>query len=277
MKKLSFALGAIMALSSFTAAAEDTPMITFKTNIYDTYGASNSFHIVMGATEDTYFDIDYGFGTEEVAVGQAVFDEETQAIKGTSFSMSVAADGIVKIYGDPKLLDYFDAEGCYIDWIDFGDCTNLDILDLQHNELKRLDLSKYTNLSAIYLSDNPFTQATPLVIGNNHPNLMILEVDIVDWISPDFDICYYPNLRSFDGYANKTLTHLDPTKCPYLLSLSVDSAPIKSLDVSKNPLLQVLNVSDSGISSLDFSNNPILQKLYVEHGSRLIKPRAKFT
>lgn len=63
----------------------------------------------------------------------------------------------MKIYGDASLVDYFDGEGAYIEWIDFGDCTNLEIIDLQHNALKRLDLSKYTKL-------RPFTSpATPLL------------------------------------------------------------------------------------------------------------------
>lgn len=264
-------------LPAVAQTAGETPMITFKTNIYDTYGGSNSFHIVVGATEDTYFDIDCGFGPEEVEVGQAAFDPDTQAVTGTTISLSVNSDGIVKIYGDPALLDYFDAEGCYIDWIDLGDCTNLDILDLQHNELKRLDLSRYTKLSAIYLTDNPYTQETPLIIGDNHPNLAILEVDITDWISPDFDISHYPNLISFDGYACKTLTRIDPSKCPNLMRLSVDSTPVSSVDVSKNPLLQVLNVEDSGVTELDLSNNQRLTQLYITHMSPVLNPKSKFS
>ena len=279
MKKqiLTLALGAVLGVASASAQSYEAPMITFKTNIYDTYGTANSFHIVLGTTEPTYLDIDCGYGAAEYEVNPATFDSEAGAVTGTTISLQASADGIVKIYGDPALLDYFDAEGCYIDWIDFGDCTNLDILDMQHNELKQLDLSKYTKLSAIYLTDNPFTEATPLIIGNDHPNLMILEVDIVDYISPDFDISYYPELMSFDAYANKTLTHLDPTKCPKLVRLSVDSCPIKSLDVSKNPDLQVLNIEDSGISQIDLSHNTKLQQLYATHESGTLNTDAKLS
>lgn len=281
MKKLSFAIGLVLSTAAMAApiahAADEKPIITFRTNIYDQYGSSNSFHIVLGTSEETYFDIDYGYGTEEVAVGQAIFDEETQAIVGTTVSMSVGPDGIVKIYGDASLLDYFGAIGCYIDRIDLGDCKNLEILDLQHNELSGLDLSPYPNLRAVYLSDNPFSKETPLVVGDNHPELIILEVDITQWISPDFDICHYPKLMVFDGYACQSLTHIDPTKCSDLLRLSLDSTPVRTVDVSKNPRLQVLNVEDSGIGSLDLSNNPELTQLYITHTSPNLHPESKFT
>lgn len=276
MKKvLTLALGAMLAVMPAIAQDSEAPMITFKTNIYGYTGAANSFHIVVGTTEPTYFDVDCGYGPAEYEVTPATFDAETGAVKGTVITMQASSEGIVKIYGDASLLDYFDAEGCYIDWIEFGDCTNLDILDLQHNELKRLDLSKYTKLSAIYLTDNTFTAETPLVIGDNHPNLTILEVDIVDYISPDFDITTFPELISFDAYANKSLYHLDPTKCPKLVRLSVDGAPLKSLDVTKNPYLQVLNISDSGITEIDLSGNPILQQLYATHQSGTLNVDSK--
>lgn len=276
MKKLlTFALGAILSVSPVLAQDSESPMITFKTNIYGYTGAANSFHIVVGTTEPTYFDVDCGYGPAEYEVTPAVFDAESGAVKGTTITMQASSEGIVKIYGDPSLLDYFDAEGCYIDWIDFGDCVNLDILDLQHNELKRLDLSKYTKLSAIYLTDNPFTAETPLVIGDNHPGLSILEVDIVDYISPDFDIKTYPNLISFDAYANKTLYHLDPTMCPELVRLSVDGCPLKSLDVTKNAKLQILNIGDSGISEIDLSGNPLLQQFYATHESDVLNTDTK--
>ncbi|MDE6108862.1 MAG: hypothetical protein K2F72_01075, partial [Muribaculaceae bacterium] len=157
MKSVCVALGAL-ALCTGNVAAQDageTPAVTFRTNIYDTYGETNSFHIVLGATEPTYFDIDYGFGPEEVLVDVAYFDSETHAMKGTPVQCRVGAEGLVKIYGDASKLDYFDAEGCYIDWIDMDRCTNLEILDQQHNELKRLDLTPFSKLTAIYLTDNP--------------------------------------------------------------------------------------------------------------------------
>ncbi len=63
------------------ASEEETPIITFKTNIYELNGDANHFGITLGATENTFLDIDMGFGTEEHEVGVAVFNPETQAIE----------------------------------------------------------------------------------------------------------------------------------------------------------------------------------------------------
>lgn len=277
MKRLTLAIIAMVTAICSFAAEDEQPIITFKTNIYDTYGSSNSFTIRLGSKEKAWFDYDCGAGKNEVEVEPATFDTEASAIKATAISCNVNKDGIVKIYGDASLIDYFDGEGAYIDWIEFGDCVNLEIIDLQHNELKRLDLSKYDKLSAIYLTDNPFTPETPLVIGENHPDLAILEIDIIDYIDPSFDITTYPNLISFDAYHNMSLYHLDPTKCPNLQRISVDLCPLTSLDVSKNTQLRVLNIEDSGITSIDLTNNTKLTQLYASHSSGTVNTTYKIT
>lgn len=280
MKKLFATLCFIMfsAIGLMAQNADDEkPIITFKTNIYNNYGPSNSFHLVIGTTKETYIDVDCGHGKDEYLVKPATFNADSLVVEGTTVTCNVNADGIVKIYGDASLIDYFDAEGCYIESIDFGDCVNLDILDLQHNELKSLDLSKYRNLSAIYLTDNPFTPETPLVVGPDHPYLTILEVDIIGYLSPDFDITTYTELISFDAYATHTLTHLDPSNCKKLRRLCVDSCPIRELDVTGCPELTILNVEDSGIISLDLSGNPKLTQLYAKKDSGTLNTDRKFT
>lgn len=252
------------------AFAQDPVAIKFKTN-----GTQPSFSFIIGATEETYIDVDCGYGPVEYLVAPAVWDEETLSITGTTVGCQISESCEVTIYGDPSLINYFFSEGAYIESIDLGECYNLEILDLQHNVLKALDLSPYTKLAAIYLSDNPFTAETPLVVGNNHPELMILEVDIIDYISPDFDINTYPKLLSFDGYANKTLTHLDPTNCPNLMRLSVDMCPIETLDVTKNPELLILNISDSKITDIDLSKNTKLVQLFASHESGWVNKEHK--
>ncbi len=278
MKKITLAFLAMMTavLCSFAAETEE-PIITFKTAIYDLQGSSNSFTIRLGSTETTWIDFDCGATSGEMEIEPATFDTEASAIKATSITCNVDKEGIVKIYGDASLIDYFDGEGAYIEWIEFGDCTNLEIIDLQHNQLQRLDVSKYTKLSAIYLTDNPFTPETPLVVGTDHPNLLILEVDIIDYIDPNFDITTYPNLMSFDAYHNLSLTHLDPSQCPRLLRLAVDLCPIRTLDVSKNTELTVLNIEDSGITEIDLSNNAKLTQFYAGHTSGTLNTDCKFS
>ena len=112
MRKISLAAGLLLMAASATAqTADEQPIITFKTNIYETYGGANAFHLVLGTTEETYIDVDCGFGRDEYLVGPATFDSETQGMTGTIVTCNVNSDGIVKIYGDASLLDYFDAEG----------------------------------------------------------------------------------------------------------------------------------------------------------------------
>ncbi len=271
-KSLCVALGAL-ALCGGKAVAQDSaeePAVTFRTNIYDTYGDTNSFHIVLGATEPTYFDIDYGFGPEEVYVDVAYFDQDSQAMKGTAIQCRVSSEGIVRIYGDASKLDYFDAEGCYIDWIDMDRCTNLEIIDLQHNELKRLDLTPFTKAAAIYLSDNTFSPETPLIVGPNKPNLMILEIDITEYIDESFNLSDYPAMVSFDAYHCRGLRNIDPSGCPNLQVLSLELTDVAAVDVSQNTNLTSLNISDTRVTTVDLSRNANLLTFLAEHSSGTI-------
>ncbi len=269
MKKIFnvLALAIIMAVMPFAANAQTDmkPAITFKTNIYDTYGASNVFSLVLGSMDTCYVDVDCGFGASEYVLVPASYDEGAGSITGTYIECTVSKDGIVNIYGDPSEIDYLNASGCYIEWIEFGEGVELDILDLSHNELKRLDLSKQTKLRALYLSDNTFTAETPLVIGANKPDLYILEVSIIDHMDPNFNLSDYPNMMSFDGYHNVSLTQIDPTGCPYLQRLTLDVTNVSSVDVSKNPNLLILNVSETKVTSIDVSKNQYLRELYCTH------------
>lgn len=242
------------------------PIITFKTNIYDTYGASNTFYIYLGTTETDYYDVDCGYGTSEYEVGKAYYSEESSSMIGTSIACSVPdGDGIVKIYGDASKIDYFVARGCYIEWIDIEKCVNLDIIDVCYNELQSLDLTPFTKLEAIYVSGNSFSEESPLKIGAPKPLLTILEIDIVDHLDQSFNLSDYPSLVAFDAYHNLDLRNADPTGCPNLMTMSLDLTNVATLDVSKNPKLISLNVSDTKIRDIDLSNNPNLTTFIAEH------------
>jgi len=278
-----WAAAALLAVSAASGAPQvsaqtgETPVITFKTNIYDQFGAQNAFHLVIGTTQTDYYDVDCGFGPVEVEVTPAVFDSESQAIKGTTVSCQVNADGMVRIYGDPSKIDYFAAEGCYIDWIEMDECVNLSVLDLQHNELKHLDLTPFSSLEALYLTGNTFTAETPLKVGGNKPRLQILELDIIEYLDQSFNLSDYPALVLFNGYHNMDLRNVDPSGCPELLVLILEMAPVETLDVSHNPKLMRLNISDTRIRSIDISKNPGLQNFLAQHVSGTINTDIKLT
>lgn len=252
--------------------ADETPIITFKTNIYDLYGAANKFHLIIGSDIETdYLDIDAGYGPFEAEIKPWTVDTEVGGVAGgTAIPINVSPEGIVKIYGDPKLVNYFYAKGCYLDWIDLDACTGLTVLELPHNELKSLDLSNLPNLYMVDLTDNTFSAASPLVIGKNHPALTILDLSITGWIDPAFSLSDYPALASFSGYYCQTLYNVDPSGCPNLQRLSLDLTPVSTLDVSKNPKLAVLNIADTRVTSIDLSKNPNLSEFYASHVSGFV-------
>lgn len=256
-----------MCMASFAGYAQTTdeqPSIIIKTNLYDLFGPQNDFVIYMGMTSTDYIDIDGGYGKVEVEVTPATFDFETNSIKATQVACRVSDKGEVRIYGDASKIDYLDFEGTYIRTIDMAKVTNLEILNMDHNELESLDLSPFSKLQSISVNDNPFS-VSPLHIGGNKPELTILSMDIVGALSSDFNVSDYPNLVSFTAYANKGLKSLDPTGCPKLRQISIDSTDVGYLDLSKNPLLEILNISDTRVQSVDLSTCPKLREFYCQH------------
>lgn len=240
-----------------------SPIATLHTSIYSTAGADNAFHLEIGAKDACTVKVDCGSGAVSYEVSPAVFDQETMAIKGTAIPCTVSSAGIVRIYGDASLIDYFYAEGCSLREADISALTELEILDLGHNELTKLNLTPQTQLQALYLDDNPFSQEG-LIVGTPKDNLTILEMGRIEKMGP-FNLSDYPSLISFDAWGNNGLTSIDPTGCPLLRKISIDSCPINTLDVSQNPELQILNISDSGVDTLDLSHNPALTQLYASH------------
>ncbi len=271
-----FALSAVTAFTAFSGIAQDAA-ITMRTGIYDTAGPNNACTIVVGGTQGKYIEVDCGFGPVEYELKEFSVDSSTQAVKGTTISCQVSKEGIIKIYADDgAVIDFFDGEGCTLEWIEFANPEQIEVLNLNHNSLSALDLSDFSNLRIAYLTDNPYDKS-PLVIGKNHPELLMLEIDIVYNIDPEFNIDTYPQLRILDAFAVPGITKIDPTKCPHLTRLSLDCTNVSTLDLSNNPELAILNISETAITDIDLSKCPKLQQLYVTHGSDTYNPGVKLT
>lgn len=267
---LAMCLGATNMLFASATADDAEPIITMKTCIYEQAGANNQISLVIGAVEDMYLDVDCGFGKVEYELKAAPED----STMGTLIYCTVDKNATVRIYGDnPEAIIYINAEGCYLTSADFTKLPNLDILNLNHNQLTDIDLSKNTKIRALYVSDNPFTEETPLVIGEK-PLLQLLEIPMVGYLDPNFDMTKYPELRSFDAYYTRTLTKVDPTRCPNLVQLTLEMTDVASVDVTKNPHLRILNVSETRVTELDLSQNKELLELYCSHVSGFVNKGA---
>lgn len=283
LSSLLLALVAMILAPLAVHAQEGDPIISFHTNMYakaTSTGATPTVTISLGATKKgTPVNIDWGYGTEENDVDVAVpatDGEGNMAISGTVLTGQVSQDGWVRIYGDPTAIDYFDVHGSEVDQVTFSDRLALTILNLEHNTLTSLNVDKLRNLQFLYLQDNPFSAATPLMIGRL-PNLLVLEVTQIGHISPNFTLRNFPKLQSFDAYHTYGLTSCDPTQNPDLRRLSLDMTSVSSLNVSRNPELGVLNIADSRIGSIDLSNNTKIRELYASHNSGTVNTDVKLS
>ena len=273
----------LLSLPLNIMAEEELPplIIEFKTSVLELEEGEEgrTATILLGAnkSETDYLLIDCGNGIEEHEFKQATLDTSTQSwIGGTAITLNVTKEGIVKIYGDASNIAMIRFDGCYITDLKMVNMPNLYYINLDHNLLHSLDLSQFSSLRAISVTDNPFDEK-PLKIGGNKPYLQILEMGIMSNLDQSFNLSDYPELVSFDAYANKGLKTLDPSGCPKLQRLAVDGTNVKSLDLSKNPIVTILNISDSGIKEIDLSNLGYLQQLYLDHQSSTMNTDAKFT
>ena len=263
------------------AQTEEKPLIEFKTAVLEQEGeeVGRTVTIFLGGykQETDYIDFDCGNGLEEHELNPATIDASTGSWNGgTSITCNVTEEGIVRIWGDPENIAVINFDGCYITDLTMQEMPNLYYINLDHNLLHELDLSAYSGLGAISVSDNPFDRK-PLKIGANKPKLMVLEMGQLTNIDPEFNLSDYPELISFDGYASKGLYKMDPTKCTKLQRLSIDGTNVSSLNLSNNPNITILNISDTGIKEIDLSNLTYLQQFYADHQSSTMNTDCKLT
>ena len=266
---------------SVQAQEQGEPLIEFKTAVLQQEGqdVGRTVTIFLGGykQETDYIDFDCGNAVEEHELAPATIDASTGSWKGgTSITCNVTEEGLVRIWGDAATIAVIRFDGCYITDLKMQEMPNLYYLNLDHNLLHELDLSNFPSLAAISVSDNPFDR-NPLKIGGNTPKLMLLEIGQTENLDQSFNLSDYPEMVSFDAYANKGLRTLNTSGCPRLQRLSIDGTNVHSLDLSKNPTITILNISDTGIKEIDLSNLTYLQQFYADHQSSSMNTDAKLT
>ena len=267
----------LMLMSMLPAMAQESaeePMLTIWTNRYNVYGDNNNIQFSMTALQRvgrTTIEVDFGYGRQPFVIsseGALGEDEENEVITGgTLVNGSVSAEGVIRIYGNPANIDYFDCHGANIYALDISQLSNLAILECGHNELKTLDTEGLPYLEYLDVKDNVFSEG--LFLGH-HPYLKYLNINqlgdnALDDIDGNLAISKYPALNIFTAWDSHCLKTLDSKGCENLVQMSIDNSGVRSLDLSGNPNLMILNISDCGFQSIDLSKNPYLVELYVDN------------
>lgn len=259
--RLCAAALAVAAIPAVGFAQDDeTPIITFRTNIYEELGEANHFSIFLGSTQTTYIEVDAGFGLTEVEINPAYYNADVKEMVASAVPITVSEEGIVKIYGNASKIDYLSITECAMTELEWSALTNLEIAAVDHNNLKSIDFSNKPKLASIDVSYNQFTEATPVKIGV-HPDLQILYMPLCGYVDPNLDLKNYPKLTSFSAGYNGYLSEVDPTGCPNLVQLSITCTDVATLDLSKNPELQYLDISNTRMTTVDLSKLPKLRAL----------------
>lgn len=259
-------------------AFADEPILTFKTNRFATHGMNNLVQFSMmckASLQQSEIEVDFGYGKQPYTVtgdGTIIENDSTETFEGgTLIEGSVSAAGTVRIYGNARDFDYLDIHGSEVTEIDLSKLTELSILSLEHNELKKLNVSNHHHLEYLRINDNPFDEG--LTLG---PNLVYLKYLNIGQIGMNalptgtIDISCYPALRTFVAWDAKCLRSLDLSQIEYkaLMQVSIDGSNVSSLDVSRLPALMILNISDTPINQIDLSHNPYLVELYCANEGR---------
>ncbi|EAD1460125.1 lmo0331 family class 1 internalin [Listeria monocytogenes] len=165
---------------------------------------------------------------------------------------SVTVEELAKITKlDARSQDIEDSTG-----IEF--LTGLEVLNLEDNQLKSIDVSKNLNLKELTCENNELTQ-----------------LDVSQNTALEYLYCPRNQLTKLDVSKNSALrylacdvnqlTNLDVSKNPALTNLGCTKNQLTDLDVSQNPNLGTLVCSDNQLTNLDVSQNQALENLACDN------------
>ncbi|EJZ6921995.1 LapB repeat-containing protein [Listeria monocytogenes] len=157
--------------------------------------------------------------------------------------------------------------------------TGLEILYLEDNQLKSIDVSKNLNLKDLACSNNPLANLDvsknlaleELTCENNE----LTQLDVSQNTALEYLYCPRNQLTKLDVSKNSALrylacdvnqlTNLDVSKNPALTNLGCTKNQLTDLDISQNPNLSTLVCSDNQLTNLDVSQNQSLAYLTCDN------------
>ncbi|EIA3842322.1 lmo0331 family class 1 internalin [Listeria monocytogenes] len=157
--------------------------------------------------------------------------------------------------------------------------TGLEVLNLEDNQLKSIDVSKNLNLKELTCSNNPLANLDvsknlaleELTCENNE----LTQLDVSQNTALEYLYCPRNQLTKLDVSKNSALrylacdvnqlTNLDVSKNPALTNFGCTKNQLTDLDVSQNPNLSTLVCSDNQLTNLDVSQNQALENLACDN------------
>ncbi|EDN9506018.1 lmo0331 family class 1 internalin [Listeria monocytogenes] len=157
--------------------------------------------------------------------------------------------------------------------------TGLEVLNLEDNQLKSIDVSKNLNLKELTCSNNPLANLDvsknlaleELTCENNE----LTQLDVSQNTALEYLYCPRNQLTKLDVSKNSALrylacdvnqlTNLDVSKNPALTNLGCTKNQLTDLDISQNPNLSTLVCSDNQLTNLDVSQNQALENLACDN------------
>lgn len=132
----------------------------------------------------------------------------------------------------------------------------LNILSLEGNDLKGIDISANTALKRLDLSGNKLTSI------DVSRNIDLTTLYIEDNALKNINLLHNPLLEQIGLERNK-LENIDLSNNPHLKTLGLHHNELAEIDVSRNVDLTWLGLSDNKLTSIDISNNRLLETLYL--------------
>lgn len=142
--------------------------------------------------------------------------------------------------------------------------TNLIELDCSRNDITKLDLTMFPELTKVWCGSN--LRITSLDLSRN-PKLTELLCNSNDLVS--LDLSNNPELSDLSISNNFRLASLDLTKNTKLKSLFLGPVSFTTLDLSKNTMLTTLGIGGENLTSLDLSKNTALTSFSIDGCSKL--------
>ncbi|EAE2832449.1 LPXTG cell wall anchor domain-containing protein [Listeria monocytogenes] len=135
--------------------------------------------------------------------------------------------------------------------------TGLEVLNLEDNQLKSIDVSKNLNLKELTCSNNPLAN---LDVSKNPAltNLGCTKNQLTD-----LDVSQNPNLSTLVCSDNQ-LTNLDVSQNQSLAYLACDNNKLKNIDIDQNLALIELSCENNQLTNLDTTQNLALEILYCD-------------